>query len=239
MIVKKSDKVAGIVTWNLQTAAIFNNYGIDFCCRGGRTLEQACIEESVSLAEILDVLWELDTKSNLLPDFGIMRINMLADYIKRNHHTYTERKLVFIRNNIDRLIRDHQYSHQELAQIQRIFEDLSMDLRIHMKQEEFMIFPYIKAMIKKRSINSKLFKSIRDPIIAMQDDHDNEEKSFNVLSDLTNSYSIPSRGYYAFKTTYAAMKELEEDLKIHMHLENNILFPKAINFELELKHKNS
>src|SRR5688500_17125280 len=121
MIIKKSDTVADIVTWNLQSAAIFNNYGIDFCCRGGRTLEDACIEESVSLGEILDVLWELETKSNPLPDFGIMRIDMLADYIKRNHHKYTERKLVFIRHNIGRLIRDHESSHQELAQIQRIF----------------------------------------------------------------------------------------------------------------------
>lgn len=239
MIINKLDTVASIVTRNLQSAAIFNSYGIDFCCRGGRTLEDACIEESVSLGEILDVLWELDTKSNPLPDFGIMRIDMLADYIKRSHHTYTERKLVFIRNNIDRLIRDHQASHQELAQIQKIFEDLSMDLRIHMKQEEFMIFPYIKTMIKKRSINSKLFKTIRDPIIAMKDDHDNEEKSFDILSDLTHNYSIPRRGYYAFKATYAAMKDLEEDLKIHMHLENNILFPKAIKLELELKHNNN
>jgi regulator of cell morphogenesis and NO signaling len=202
-------------------------------------LEDACIEEHVPLGEILDVLWELDTKHNPLPDFGGMRIDMLADYIKRNHHKYTEKKLVFIRNNIDRLIRDHESNHQELAQIQKIFEDLSVDLRIHMKQEEFMIFPYIKAMIKKRSINSKLFKTIQDPILAMKDDHDNEEKGFDVLSDLTHNYSIPRRDYYAFKATYAAMKELEEDLKIHMHLENNILFPKAIKFELELKHNNN
>ena len=239
MMIKKTDTVSAIVTWNLQAAAVFNSYGIDFCCRGGRTLEDACIEASVSLGEILDVLWELDTKSNPLPDFGIMRIDMLADYIKRNHHTYTEKKLVFIKNNIDRLIREYQSIHRELAEIKKVFEGLSTDLRIHMKQEEFMIFPYIKTMIKKRSINSKMFKSVREPIIAMQDDHDNEEKGFDVLSDLTNNYSIPRRGYYAFKATYAAMKALEEDLKIHMHLENNILFPKAINFELELKHKNS
>lgn len=239
MIINKSDTVASIVTRNLQSAAIFNIYRIDFCCRGGRTLEDACVEESVSLGEILDVLWELDTKNNPLPDFGIMRIDMLADYIRRNHHKYTERKLVFIRNNIDRLIRDYESSHQELSQIQKIFDDLSIDLRIHMKQEEFMIFPYIKTMIKKRSTNSKLFKTIQDPILAMKDDHDNEEKGFDVLSDLTHNYSIPREGYYAFRATYAAMKDLDEDLKIHMHLENNILFPKAIKFELELKHKNN
>jgi len=238
MLINKLDTVASIVTWNLQCAAIFNSYGIDFCCRGGRTLEEACIEESVSLGEILDVLWELDTKRNPLPNFGIMRIDMLADYIKRNHHTYTEKKLIFIRNNIDRLIREHQSIHHQLGQIKEVFEDLSTDLRIHMNQEEFMIFPYIKAMVKKRNINSKLFKSIRDPIVAMQDDHDTEEKGFNILSHLTNNYTIPRRSYYAFKTTYTAMKALEEDLKIHMHLENNILFPKAINFELALKHKN-
>ena len=237
MIINKSDTVASIVTRNLQSAAVFNIYRIDFCCRGSRTLEDACIEESVPLGEILDVLWELDTKSNSLPDFGIMRIDMLADYIKRNHHKYTERKLVFIRNNIERLIRDHESNHHELAQIQKIFDDLSIGLRIHMKQEEFMIFPYIKTMIKKRSINSKLFKTIQDPIMAMKDDHDNEEKGFVILSDLTHNYSIPHRGYYEFKATYAAMKDLEEDIKIHMHLENNILFPKAIKFELELKHK--
>src|SRR5687768_8952898 len=139
MLINKLDTVASIVTWNLQSAAIFNSYGIDFCCRGGRTLEEACIEESVSLGEILDVLWELDIKCNPLPNFGIMRIDMLADYIKRNHHTYTEKKLIFIRNNIDRLIREHQSIHHQLGQIKEVFEDLSTDLRIHMNQEEFMI----------------------------------------------------------------------------------------------------
>jgi regulator of cell morphogenesis and NO signaling len=239
MIISKGDTVASIVTRNLQSAAVFNSYEIDFCCRGGRTLEDACIEGNVSLGEILDVLWGLDTKNNPVPDFGIMRIDMLAEYIKRIHHSYTERKLIFIKNNLDRLVRDHQSSNPELPQIQKVFEDLSMDLRIHMKQEEFMIFPYIKTMIKKRSIRSKLFKTIQDPIIAMKDDHDNEEKGFDVLSDLTHNYSIPNRGYYAFKATYAAMKDLEEDLKIHMHLENNILFPKAINLEVELKHNSN
>ena len=105
-------------------------------------------------------------------------------------------------------------------------------------KQEFMIFPYIKTMIKKRSSNSRMFKSIQDPIMAMKDDHDNEEKGFDILFDLTHNYRIPRKGYYVFKATYTAMKDLEEDLKIHMHLENNILFPKAINFELDLKHKN-
>lgn len=236
MNVRKSDTVGSIVTRNIQAAEIFNDYNIDFCFHGDQTLEAACVEANVSIVNIIEELWELEPMNKTLPDFGGMRMDALTTYIVSTHHKYTEKQLVFIKNNIERLMREHVGSDPALTSIQKAFDELSVHLTIHMKQEEFIVFPYIRKMVKKGSTTSSMFQSVENPISNMIDDHNNEGKSLRRLDDLTHHYKVPSNGDYIYKVTYSAMKELEEDLRIHMHLENNILFPKAIHFEMALRN---
>lgn len=239
MNAKKTDTVACIVTKDLRAAEIFNNYSIDFCFHGRRTVEDLCIEKKISIADIMEELWELDTNNSTSPDFTQMEIDRLTTYIMSTHHKYTEKKLVFIRNCLDRLIREHGTRHPALALLQKTFDDLSVRLFLHMNQEEFIVFPYIKKMVRKRNASSPIFQTVETPITNMMRDHRQEGISFKRIDDLTLHYTIPKNGDYSYKVTYSALKELEEDLRIHIHLENNILFPKAIDFEKQLKYQHN
>lgn len=239
MHVSKWDTVESIVTRNLKAAEIFNEYGIDFCCHGGRSLEKACLDGHIFVEELLEELSELKDLDDSVPDFGKMNIDLLTTYIQSTHHKYTDKKLVFIKNNIERLVRENNTNYFQLIKLKNTFENLSMHLTIHMQQEEFLLFPYIKKMAKRGTVDTHIFKSIQEPITAMQSDHSDERKSFKTLLNITHHYSTPASADLAYKTTYAAIKELEQDMRIHMHLENNILFPRAIHLENELKKRNN
>jgi len=237
MHISKWDTVESIVTRNLKSAEIFNEYGIDFCCNGGRTLEKACIDGHIFVEELFEELSALKDSDESVPDFASMKIDMLASYIQSTHHKYTDKKLVFIKNNIERIVRENKSNYFQLVKLKNTFDELSMHLTIHMQQEEFILFPFIKKMAKKGTVDTHIFKSIKEPINAMQADHDDERKSFKTLLNITNHYSTSPSGDLAYKVTYAAIKELENDMRIHMHLENNILFPRAIHLEHELKKR--
>ncbi|HEU5146197.1 MAG TPA: DUF542 domain-containing protein [Chryseosolibacter sp.] len=239
MHVSKWDTVESIVTRNLKAAEIFNDYGIDFSYHGARTLERACIEGHIFVEELLEELSELKDLDKSVPDFGRMTIDALANYIQSTHHKYTDKKLVLIKNNIERLLRENNTNYFQLIKLKHTFEHLSTNLTIHMQQEEFLLFPYIKKMAKKGTLDTHIFRSIQEPIMAMQNDHDDERKGFKTLLDITHHYATPASGDLAYKTTYAAIKELEHDMRIHMHLENNVLFPREIHLENELKKRSN
>lgn len=230
MNINKSDFIGFIVTNNHNAASIFSSYGIDFYSRGNTTLEDACIENNVSMSSVIEDLWELRDQTGNLPDFANMNMIELSTYILRTHHKFTEKKLVFIRNTMHRLIGHYGEDHANLSLIRKTFEDLSVYLTVHMKHEEFIVFPYIQKMVKGRRVNLSTFQTIERPISSMKDDHDHEVYTLKKLAELTNNFAVPSNADYTMRITYNAMKELVEDLKIHMHLENNILFPKAIDF---------
>lgn len=233
MIVNKFETVDSIVTRNIESARIFSAYGIEFCSGERRTLEDACVEHNVSLASLLEELSDMNVGPSGSPDFTNMSIDALAYYVESIHHRYTDKKVVSIRHSIERLLRLHPDHEAHLMRLKNSFEDLAIHLRIHMRQEEFLIFPYIKSMVRKGTVGSKIFRSINEPLQAMQADHHHEIQTFKKLNEsLADS---PRDRFYAYKLTYAAIKELELDLQIHMHLENNVLFPRAIDFERHLK----
>jgi regulator of cell morphogenesis and NO signaling len=233
MVVNKFETVDSIVTRNLESARVFNAYGIEFCSGEKRNLENACLEVNVSLSTVLEELSELQAGVDAFPDFTSMNIDALASYVESIHHRFTDSKVVFIRHSLERLLRQHPDHEGHLVRLRNAFEELAVHLRIHMRQEEFLIFPYIKSMVKKRSSATRIFRSIGEPLSAMQDDHDRELRTFRVLNaSLATRFG---KQVYGYNVTYSAIKELELDLKIHMHLENNVLFPRAIDFEKQLK----
>lgn len=226
---RKSDAIGFIVTNNPQAASIFNYYGIDFYSRGDRTLEDACIEDNVPMSQLLEELYELKDKSDA-PNFASMNMVALATYILRTHHKFTEKKLVFIKNTLDRLVWSCGETDRNVILLREMFEELSVYLRVHMKHEEFIVFPNILKMVRTSRANASFWQTVQDPISSMMHDHIFEVDTLKRLADLTNNYTPPQRSDYALDLTYKAMKELEEDLKMHMHLENNILFPRALDY---------
>ena len=148
----------------------------------------------------------------------------------RTRHKFTEKKLVFIKNTLDRLIWSYGETDRNVILLSEMFGELSVYLRVHMKHEEFIVFPNIMKMARNSRRVASVWQTVQDPISSMMHDHNFEVATLKRLADLTNNYTPPQRSDYALDITYKAMKELEEDLKMHMHLENNILFPKALDY---------
>lgn len=234
----KNKTIGSFVAQDFRTAAVFTRYQIDFCCKGNRTLAEVCekqeIDADVLLQNVYDVLQS--EKGNTI-DFNSWPLDLLVDYIEKTHHRYVEEKTTVLIQFLDKLCGVHGAGHPELFKINELFTAGAGELSQHMKKEELMLFPFIKRMVKTKEANGVLsqpsFGTVSNPIAMMMQEHDNEGERFREIAILTNNYTAPSDGCTTYKVTFAMLKEFEEDLHKHIHLENNILFPKAVIFEQE------
>lgn len=193
-------------------------------------MQQACQDKNVAIDSLMKQLVSLaDARKDEIPDFVDMNLIPLTKYIEKTHHKFTSEKILYVRKNLSKLIE----THPELKEIKKTFDALSDLLTSHMKREELMVFPYIRNMTRfgKSAIGWAVFGYLENLITDLINDHEVEAERLRNLDDLTNHYTVPSDGCNTYTTTYQAMKELEADLYIHMHLENNILFPKAVAAE--------
>ena len=234
---KNSQKEIGqYVADDFRTAAIFSNYKIDFCCNGNRTVAEACdkngIDSNVLLDELNDIL---NSKTDETIDYKSWPIDLLAEYIEKKHHRYVEEKIPVLRQFLDKLCRVHGERHPELLKISELFTASVGELASHMKKEELILFPFVKRMVKAKlgneAIQSPQFGTVENPIAMMMEEHDNEGQRFRDIAELTDNYTPPADACNTYKVTYAMLDEFEKDLHLHIHLENNILFPKAIKLE--------
>jgi regulator of cell morphogenesis and NO signaling len=223
-------KVGGIVAENFRAAKVFTDYGIDFCCKGGITLEKACEINDVSIANILKDLENavIQPEEVHFTDFGLTD---LINHIITTHHRYVENSIPPLKAYLQKLVQVHGERHPELAQIKEQFFQAADALTSHMKKEELILFPYVKAMEEAKSSHFTLskahFGAIENPIQMMEDEHETEGERFRLISELSDAYQTPSDGCQTYKVAFAMLQEFEEDLHKHIHLENNILFPKA------------
>src|SRR5690554_4952814 len=234
-----SDKTIGeIVADDYRTAAVFEEYGIDFCCNGNRSLESACAELKVKKEEVISKIEEISGAASALPDFRTWPLDLLTDYIEKKHHRYVEEKLPVIKSYLNKIVEVHGSAHPELAKIEELFKASAGELAAHMKKEEFILFPFVRKLIiaqhAKRSPDEPKFGTVANPIQQMMEEHDNEGGRFREISALSDNYTPPADACNTYQVTYAMLKEFEMDLHQHIHLENNILFPKAIDLEKEL-----
>lgn len=224
-------KVGGIVAENFRTAQVFTKYGIDFCCKGGITLEAACAKNNVPLESIAK---ELET-AFVIPEevhYADFSLSQLIDHIVNNHHQYVETSIPSLKTYLQKLANVHGERHPELHWIKELFFDAADALTVHLKKEELVLFPYIKAMEEAQANHYHLspphFGHVHNPIKMMEEDHDAEGERFRTIAKLSNDYTVPADGCQTYKVAFAMLKEFEEDLHTHIHLENNILFPKSI-----------
>ncbi|WP_162127927.1 iron-sulfur cluster repair di-iron protein [Flavobacterium phycosphaerae] len=215
---------------DFRTAAVFSKYGIDFCCKGHRTLAEACEKKQISSAVLeTEINAVMNMGNNQSIDFKSWPLDLLVDYIEKTHHRYVEEKSAVLRMYLDKLCKVHGGHHPELFEINTLFIEGSGELAKHMMKEELILFPFIKRMTqtKSDSISVPHFGTVDNPISMMQDEHTIEGERFAKIAELTNQYTPPADACETYKVTFAMLKEFEEDLHKHIHLENNILFPGA------------
>ena len=238
MVINSESIIGEIVAQNYKAASIFKAHRIDFCCNGNRSIATASKEKNIDESLILKELSEVLTKREEADiDFQSWPIDLLADYIKKKHHRYVVAKIAEITPYLKRVAHVHGDNHPELLEIRELFGQTAEELTSHMQKEENVLFPYIIEMVDKKSRGEKLIKppfgSIENPINAMHIEHDNEGVRFRKISELSNNYETPEDGCNTYRVTYSLLEEFENDLHRHIHLENNILFPAAIEFEKE------
>ena len=226
------------VAQDFRTAAVFSKYGIDFCCKGNRTIEEACEKKNLDFAKIENEVTNLlETTSEGAIDFKSWPSDLLVDYIEKTHHRYVEEKSAILIPFLDKLCKVHGSNHPELFQIYDLFKGCAGELAQHMKKEELILFPFIKKMTNAIRTGQELeqphFGTVENPIAMMQDEHVTEGERFVKIAELTNNYTPPADACNTYKVTFSMLQEFEQDLHKHIHLENNILFPKAI----EMQHR--
>lgn len=240
MITDTQTTIGEIVAQDFRTAAVFSQYGIDFCCKGHRTIEEVCQKRSVSVAQLLEMLNQVSGSSNgQAVDYASWPTDLLIDYIEKKHHRYVEEKTPVLRQFLDKLCKVHGDRHPELFRINELFMLSAGDLASHMKKEELILFPFIRQMVKAkedgRPIHAPHFGTVENPIALMKAEHTTEGERFEAIAEITNGYTPPADACNTYKVTFAMLKEFEEDLHTHIHLENNILFPRAIALETEFE----
>lgn len=228
--------IGEIVAQDFRTAAIFSRYGIDFCCKGHRTLEEVCekknIDEDMLTAQLEAAMKNSDGQSI---DYKVWPLDLLTDYIEKTHHRYIEEKTPALLQFLNKLCKVHGERHPELFEINSLFTQSAGDLAAHLKKEELILFPFIRKMVNAQMRQEYLemphFGTVENPVAMMKEEHSAEGERFEKIAELTNNYTPPADACNTYRVTFAMLQEFETDLHRHIHIENNILFPKAIALE--------
>lgn len=235
MPINSARTVREVVLETPQATRIFEKFKIDYCCGGNRPLTEACAKAGVSIQEIEQMLENGTAKEFEALNFKEMRLPHLIEHIVAKHHVYTKEEMIRLEALITKVVSVHSDNHPELRQVGSLFRKLCADLKPHMFKEEQILFPFIVQL--ERSTTHKLgapiapFGTVNNPVRMMMMEHDAAGEILRELRSVTRNYSVPADVCISYKTLYEALEALEQDLHQHIHLENNILFPRAIELE--------
>ena len=225
-----------IVVDDYRTAAVFQQYGLDFCCGGGATVERACEKKGINVNDLLTDLHQvLTVPSAGEPRFNLWEPDLLIDYILQNHHSYVRSVLPALLQHAEKVAQVHGTARPSLVDVSEKFAVIANDLTSHMMKEEQILFPYIQRLVQSKR-EGRLpelppFGSARNPIRMMEMEHQKAGDEMEEIRELTDNYTPPSDACMTYQVLFKELQEFEQDLHRHVHLENNILFPKAIQFE--------
>ncbi|MBL7703634.1 MAG: iron-sulfur cluster repair di-iron protein [Ferruginibacter sp.] len=222
--------LANIVTDNHFTVPVMEKYGLDFCCKGKRTLADACTEKELPVETVLH---ELETASarptNKMP-FKEMSAEQMISYILIHHHFYVKQSMPAILGHLEKVAEKHGERFPYMVEVLCLFREMSDEMKMHMHKEEAILFPRIKevAALQGAHQHRNLAAAyISAPVQVMEHEHDHAGEIMDKIRRLTNNYTPPVDACTTFKVSLAELKEFEEDLHRHVHLENNLLFPLA------------
>ena len=216
---------------------VFEKLGIDYCCGGGRTLEAACTEAGIVAGEVVSQIEAAGLKEGSAREreWPQDSLGALVHFIIDKHHVFTTGEMARIEPLLAKVRTVHGHRHPELIEIERLFANLKADLTLHMKKEEMILFPYIIALEDAVEAGQKapspMFGTVRNPIKQMMTEHDTAGDILRNIRGLSGGFAVPADGCTSFTAAYEALEGLEKDLHQHIHLENNVLFPKTESME--------
>lgn len=218
--------IGEIVTADFRAAEVFKRVGIDFCCGGKKSLEQACAEKSLDPSLLVEELTKLQSMEERTFNFNEWTLDFLSDYIVNTHHKFVIRTLPNLVFYTQKIATVHGSNHPELIEIAEIVKKVNEELRQHLRNEEDVLFPAIKEVLRNDSPEARL--TIQSEINRMLGEHDFAGGSLDYINSITHDYELPEDACNTYQVAFNLLKQFEDDLHIHVHLENNILFPKAL-----------
>ncbi len=237
--IDSQNTIGKTVANNFRTAEVFRKYGIDFCCKGGRMLADVCRERNLDMEAIEKELNEKTAAITPISEdaYQTMSLDALVDLILSVHHTYVRESIPPMLAFLHKVNKVHGERHPELAEIYDLFEGCANELTHHMVKEENILFPAINklaiAQLNGTTVAPFFFGPLENPIGMMQNEHTTEGERFVKIAELTNNFTPPDDACTTYRVAFQKLEEFQNDLFTHIHLENNILFPKS--FELEKK----
>jgi regulator of cell morphogenesis and NO signaling len=229
--------VGEIVATDFRAAGIFEQFGIDFCCGGRRALADACRTAAVDPDVVICALDALPASSSAEDDVTQWPVTRLIDYIVSTHHSYVRSSMPLIARYLAKIEQVHGARHPELARVRGYFEQVSRDLGQHLLKEEQVLFPYVAELEAREGQCGRAhspFGTGENPIRMMEREHQEAADELRIIRELTSGYTAPADGCTTYAVAMAELLRFETDLHRHVHLENNVLFPKAIRLEAEL-----
>jgi regulator of cell morphogenesis and NO signaling len=219
--------IGEIVAEDFRTAVIFRKAGIDFCCGGKKSIGEACLEKSVNPSALISQLEEIGkTPTSLLDNFNLWKLDFLCDYIMNIHHRFVLANLPELVFYTEKIARVHGEHHPELKEVAELFSKINTELLQHLKMEEEVLFPAIKHALNGDDATAR--ETIRSEVTRMTGEHEFAGNAMDTINILTSGYSIPEDACNTYRVALQMLEKFEDDLHIHVHLENNILYPKAL-----------
>ena len=223
--------VGEIVAADFRTAAVFHEFGIDFCCSGAVTLSEACRARRIDEDAVLNAVERSCDHPGSGPRFDTWDPETLIGFIVGNHHGYVKRALPSITAHAQKIAAVHGGRHPELHEVARLADEVAAEMTSHMAKEEQMLFPYIAALAaaarEGRPAPAAPFGRVDNPIRMMEEEHQAAGDAMARIRVLTQGYAAPEDGCTTYRVCLQELDAFERDLHVHVHLENNLLFPKA------------
>lgn len=236
--------VGEIVKKMPKAANVFSKLKIDFCCGGNIKFAEACEKKGVDSDEIWEEINDAQQKSSSSADldFDSFEVDFLADYINNVHHKYLYDKLPEINQIVTKVYNKHHEKYEYLSELFGLYTELEADLLGHLPKEEQILFPYAKTLLVNKRANTTpkppFFGTINNPLAVMNDEHNRAGEIIHRLREITNDYTPPADACNSHLVMLDMLKDLDANLIQHIHLENNILFPKIVLLEESTFGKN-
>lgn len=226
--------VGDIVAADFRTASVFEQFGIDFCCGGRRTLAEASRMAGANPDAVVRALDALPPPGDREEDVTRWPPERLIDYIVSTHHSYMRSALPAIARDLAALVEVHGARHPELSRVAAYFDQMRSDLDQHLLKEEQVLFPYVRELARwerTTGCSGSPFGTVENPIRMMEREHRDAAEALRLIRELTSGFTVPPDGCATYGACMAELARFERDLHRHVHLENHVLFPQAVGLE--------
>ncbi|NJN42005.1 MAG: iron-sulfur cluster repair di-iron protein [Flammeovirgaceae bacterium] len=220
-IISNRKTVAQVAVENPNSIKILSAYGIDYCCGGNKALEDVCAEKKIEVDKLMVEISQNKVKTPEGHRYENWTSDFLADYIENNHHTYVRTNIPEIKELLEKLYLRHGQNSPELYELSENFNRLSEELYSHMRKEELILFPAIR-----KTIREKIQIDVAAPVVVMEHEHEVAGGLLKAIRRITSDFTLPAEACTTWHIAYKKLQEFEQDLMLHIHLENNILFKK-------------